>query len=740
MIKKFIFTLPFVVASLALAMPIKSVTFNGLIHLSPQIAKEITGIKAGEEFNYEVGDRAIQKLFKQGYFNDIWIEEDNGNIIINVEEKPTIALIEVKGVSEDDKDTIKGMLGLSKGMVYDKSAIKTAKNRIIKFYEAKGYFDTVVEENSESLSEKSSLKTIFKVNRGENIIITSIKLPGAKELDYDDIEPGIINKQRETFGWMWGFNDGKLKLEALPTDPNRIKDEYLKRGYLDASISNPYLRLYYDTYNANIIYKVKEGKKYKVSNIDIVIPDDLIDTQSTKDDLLLEQGDTFDVEKLRRDMKSIETKVADLGYAFVRIYPDTIQDKNSSTVAITYTIIPGNKVNIGKVIIGGNARTADHIIRRDVYVSAGELYNRTNLNESKDTLKRTGYFDDVTITEKRTSKDEVDLYVNVKEAATGSIRGGVGYGSSKGLMFDIGVTDKNIFGSGMKGTVNVSRSDDELSGKISLVNPRVYDSDYSLGGSLYAEDNDWESYDERVYGASITGGKKIGRHTNVSLQYVLEQTDLTDLDQSLIDRGYNNGKSIKSALIPSITYNNTDDYYLPRRGMIASASLEYAGVGGDEEFIKNINSFKYFYGLKDQIGYDIILRYKARLRFVWDEGYLPINERLYLGGISSVRGYDSRSIGPRNSKEYVYGGTRSFNNSVEASFPLINRIKMRWALFYDYGMIGNDNFDDYKRSSTGATLEWISPLGAINLIFAKALDDEPGDETTSFEFTIGRQF
>lgn len=740
MIKKIIYALPLVVVSLCLAMPIKSVTFNGLVHLSPQIAKEITGLKAGGEFNYEVGNRAIQKMFKQGYFDDIWIEEEDGNIIVNVLEKPTIALIEIKGVSEDDKDTIKGMLGLSKGMVYDKSSIKTAKNRIIKFYEAKGYFDTVVEENSEPLSEKSSLKTVFKVNRGENIIITSIKLPGAKELDYDDIEPGVVNKQRETFGWMWGFNDGKLRLGALPTDPDRIKDEYLKRGYLDATVSSPYLRLYYDTYNANIIYKVSEGEKYTVSGIDIVLPEKLINIEEAKEDLILEEGDTFNVEQLRRDMKRIEVKVADLGYAFVRVYPETVQDKNTSTVAITYTVIPGDVVKIGKVIIGGNARTADHVVRRDVYVSAGQLYNRTNLNETKDTLKRTGYFDDVTITEKRVSKDVVDLHVNVKEAATGSIRGGIGYGSSKGLMFDIGVSDKNIFGSGMKGTVNASRSDDELSGRLSLVNPRVYDSDYSLGGSLYAEDNDWDSYDERVYGASITGGKKIGRHTNVSLQYVLEQTDLSKLDQSLIDRGYDNGKSIKSAIIPSITYNNTDDYYLPRRGMIASASVEYAGIGGDEKFIKNINSFKYFYGLKDQIGYDIILRYKARLRLVWDEGDLPINERLYLGGINSVRGYDSRSIGPKNAMGYEYGGTRSFNNSIEASFPLINRIKMRWALFYDYGMIGDGNFDDFKRSSAGATLEWISPLGAINLIFAKAIDDKPGDETSSFEFTIGRQF
>ncbi len=740
MIKKILFALPAFLAPFACAQPVKSVTFNGLLHLSPQIAKEISGIKVGQEFNYEVGDRAIKKLFRQGYFKDIWIEEDNGNIIVNVQEKPTIALIEISGVSEDDEKNIKSILGINKGMVYDKSIIKVAKTRIVKFYEAKGYFDTIVVEESKPLSkEETSLKTVFRVNRGENIIIRSVKLSGAEALDYGDVEPAVVNKERELFGWMWGLNDGKFKPEGLLGDPERIKDEYLKRGYLDATVSNPFLRLYYDTYDANIIYKVDEGQRYKVSSIDILMPDDLYDVEELKDDLLLEEGDVFNVDKLRRDMEGMETKIADLGYAFVKVVPDVRQDKENAEVSIVYSIIPNQKVTIRKVVIGGNTRTADHVVRRDLYLSEGELYSRTDLVDTKDTLKRTGYFDDVNIEEKRVSDNEIDLLVTVKEAPTGSIKGGVGYGSTQGLMFDVGVNDKNIFGSGMIGSAYVSKSDDELSGKLSLTNPRIFDSAYSLGGSMYAQDNDWKSYDERVYGASLTLGRKIGRNTNVSLGYVLQKTDLKNLNDNLKAIGYEEGSTIKSALTPSIVYDSTDDYYLARRGIIASSSFEYAGIGGDEKFAKSISAFRYYYGLKDDIGYDIILRYKARLRFAWDRGFLPVNERLYLGGLGSVRGYDSRSIGPKRNG-YEFGGTRSFNNSIEASFPLIDRINMRWALFYDYGMIGIDKFNEYKRSSAGATLEWISPLGAINLIFAKPIDDKPGDDTSSFEFSIGRQF
>lgn len=737
--RKFL-TLLSLTASLTFGAYIKSVTFNGLVHLSPQIAREITGLDVGHNFDYTLGDTAIKELYKQGYFEDIWIEEDDGHIIVNVQEKPTIAHIDIKGISEDDKKALLPLLGVNKGMTYDGKNIERGKKRIRQFYEAKGYFDTVVEESHEPLSDEASLDVTFKVNRGENIIIRSVQLVGANNLDYDDVEPAVINKERETFGWMWGFNDGKLRLEALPSDTGKIRDEYFAKGYLDAIVSTPYLKLYENTYDANIIYQVDEGEKYAVNSITFQIPENLLDEKELKDDLILQEGDTINVKKLRRDIKNIETKIADLGYAYVRVYPETLQNKEKHLVSIVYGVEPKEKVYIRKVIIGGNSRTADKVIRRELYLTAGDLYSKTNLEDSKSALKRTGYFEDVKITQKRINKNEMDLYVDIKEAPTGSIRGGIGYGSADGLLFDLGVSDKNIFGSGLEGSVNVSRSDKELSGRISLTNPRVFDSVYSLGGSLYAEDNDWSSYDERVYGASIVLGRKIGRHFKVSLGYVLEQTELSKLDQSLLDLGYKEGKSIKSAITPAITYDNTDDYYLPRRGIVASTSLEYAGIGGDEKFIKSISVFKAYYGLMDDIDYDLILRYKARLRYVWDKGNLPINERLYLGGISSVRGYRSRTIGPKNAKGYSYGGKQSFNNSVEVSFPLISRIKMRGAFFVDYGMIGIDSFDEYERYSAGAAIEWISPLGPINLIFAQPIDKKKGDETSSFEFTIGRRF
>ena len=722
------------------AVAVKSISFEGLVRLSEDTARQIANIPIGEQLNIEQVDAAIKALHAQNYFEDIWVEEDGGNIVIHVKEKPSIARIELEGVGQNDKETILGLLGVRTGMMYDEAGVEQAKTHIRQFFEAKGYFDSVVEAKNEPLNEDArSLKVTFSVNRGEKIIIRSFEMCGAEALGYSDVELDLANKEREYLGWFWGFDSGELKVHELPMDSSRIKDVYMRKGFLDAEVSAPFLRTYPDSFNASLAYHIKEGEVYTIESITHDAPEGLLE-ENALDDLLLQAGRVINISHLRRDLEKIETMIADQGYAFVRVYPDLQQDKEAKKVNIIYHITPGEKVYVRNVRISGNSRTIDRVIRRELYLTEGSLYSRTDLIDSRNAIRRTGYFEDTAIQEERVGKDQVDLLVRVTETNTGAISGGIGYGTSKGILLSGSVSDGNIFGSGLKGTFMIERSDDELSGRISLTNPRIFDSVYNLGGSLYAEDNSWTHYDEEVLGFNISGGRKFGRYTTVNLMYTLEETTLSALSQSLIDRGYKEEASLKSSITPSISYNNTDDFYLPRIGIDASASLEYAGIGGDQKFVKNQYRFAYFYGLRDRWDYDLILRYKARFAIVWDNGELPINERLYLGGISSIRGFDSQSISPKDNTGELLGGEIYFANSIEASFPLVERFQMRGALFLDYGMIGESDLTEETRASAGVSLEWISPLGPISLIFAEPFKSESGDDTTSFEFTIGRQF
>jgi len=231
-------------ASLVQAAIVKSLKFDGLVHLSEEVASEMIGIKSGDSVDIEIIDKAIKTLYKQGYFKDVWVEEvSDGNIVFYFKEKPTVANIELDGISENDKEKVLGFLGMRKGEVYDIKKAALSELRIIKFYEAQGYFDTVVEHKTESLTE-SSVKLSFLVNRGEEVFIKSVKMCGANALEYSDIEPKIANKEAEFLPWMWGFNDGKLRLSDLPNDSARIKNVYMEYGYLDAKVSAPFLKAY----------------------------------------------------------------------------------------------------------------------------------------------------------------------------------------------------------------------------------------------------------------------------------------------------------------------------------------------------------------------------------------------------------------------------------------------------------------------------------------------------------------
>ena len=749
--KKSVFLLLVGGLSVACATQIKSIKFEGLRHLSPQVAQQISGLKVGDQIAGENTNAAISNLFAQGYFSDVYISEQGGDVTINVTEKPTIAKVEIKNVVTNDRDKINELIGLRPGQVYDEVAVKKAETRIKQYYEVKGFFDTVVEFYPKPINDdKSVILLTIEVNRGENIIIDKVNLVGADKLDYGDIEPSVANKEREILGWMWGFNDGKVKTAELPNDANRIQEEYYKKGYLDAQVSEPLLNADMNNYTADLTYYISEGEQYTVSSVDIEYPADKIklDKEKVLDDFKLEKGDTMNSAWLRRDMEKLETLVADQGYAYVRVVPKTKQNKEERTVDITYEVIPEDKVYIRNVTISGNDKTEDKVIRREMYLTEGNLYSKTDYNDSLSSLKRTGYFDEVEIKENRVSNDKIDLEVVVKEAPTGSITGGIGYGSDDGLLLSGGISDRNVFGTGLHGAFSVEKSDDALSGRISLTNPRVFDSEYSLGGAIFANDYDWDDYDEKSYGFSITGGRKLGRYTDASLTYYFEKSEIKGLNQYYAAAGYQDGKNLKSSIIPAITFNNTDDYYLPRSGVIASTSLEYAGLGGDIEYTKARGSFNYYFGLRDYIDYDIIFRYKAAAGYIWETGKkIPINEKLFLGGMKNVRGYDSRSIPKKqiclaaNNCRYIEtGGMQSFNNSFELSFPVIDRLKMRLVTFFDYGMIGDNSWNEEERYSAGAGIEWMTPMGPLQLYFVKPLNKKPHDDTNSFEFSIGSRF
>lgn len=718
---------------------IKEVRYDGLNYISPLIANEIAKVQIGKTLDIQRINQSILDFYKQGYFKDIWVTEEDGILVFHFVEKPVIASLIISGYGAGkDQAVINKEIGLKKGDVYDEMKINATKKRIIEMLEKQGRYDTIIESKIEEISQ-NALKVTLEINQGEEIIIRKANYYGRENLKVSRIEASTANKERDFLGWMWGFNNGKLQINEIETDSLRIQDLYLQKGYLDAKVSQPFLRTDFTTYDAELDYYIEEGKPYRVSGIDIVQEEMVIDDEELYSAIKTKQKKVFNISTMRKDAETLKYKVGDLGYAFARVTPDLDKDVEKSEVRIIYYIQPGKKVKVNDVIISGNSKTLDRVIRRNILLAPGDEYNMTKITRSKNSIMRSGGFDDIQIEEKRIDEENIDLLVKVKEAKTGEFSFGVGYGSYDGIMGSASIKDRNIFGTGLTAGIYLDKSQISTSYRFNIYNPAVLDSNYSLSTDVYQSQYDNFDYKEKTRGFSLIGGRRITDTLETTLGYMYQQSELSSFSNSFY-LNYYRGKYTKSSIIPGVYYDNTDSYFFPKNGWKANASLEYAGIGGDAEFLKYFGNLYFFKNLEDLIDIDLTFRFRSKLGYIQDRGYVPLNERFYLGGINSLRGYQTNSISPRDRFGTRIGANKTSYSSVELSYGLFETVPMRLSVFYDYGMLGRNDITQIRRSSTGVALEWISPIGAITFIIPKALDNKPGDNTSSFEFTMGQRF
>jgi len=753
-------------SSVASGQKITNIQFDGLIHLSPNAAKEVAGIREGDTVDVGQIDDSVKNLYSQGYFKDVWVENKGGKLVYHFDEKPIISNVQITGYgSGDEGDKLLEGAGIKKGDFYDDRRVETAKKAIIEKLEAEGYYDTVVEVSEKKVNDSYALT--FEVNKGEKVKIKKTNFLGAKKLDKDEIEVDMVNKEGGFWSWVPFFGDNDAKVDQLPYDSMRAREAYMKKGYIDAEVGSPLMRVDSASYHAEVDYLVKEGKQFRVGDISLTQNVPGFDQKKATTDLKLIKGKVFNVKKMRQDIETLQEQVGDLGYAYAKVSPNFHKDEATGTVNLQYQITPGQKVTINDVVISGNDATKDSVIRRYIYLAPGDTYSYTDLKDSKSALGRTGFFEKIDITPQQISEDKVNILVQVKETQTGSISAGGGYGSYQGAMFNASVSNKNIFGTGVAASIGFDISEISTSYNVSFTNPRIFDSEYSLSMSFFKNDYEYLDYKQDQTGGSVVFGKKLLRNLFVSagVTYIDNQSTLVD-GASVINDFLYIDQYTKSSGVIGITYDNTDDYYTPREGFLASLNMEYGVFDGDlkaselayyneyADMQKFTAKFGAYYGMEDDIDYDLILRLKLRGTYInHDENAkIPTAERLYMGGVGSIRGYSPYSlspyiIDPQTNLERRFGGDQFASASIEASIPISEAAKLRLTFFADYGTISANDIagltitqNDITRSSVGAQIEWQSPFGPINIIFAEPLDAKTEAEEAKFEFTMGTKF
>lgn len=732
------------------AYEVKEIRYEGMVHISESVALRMLDFEVGENVDDEMVDRAVVKYFKQGYFEDLRADYEDGVLTFVFKEKPIISKIELKGWKESDDEIKDSVIQIKRGSLYDEKKLEAAKKRIIDAISQDGKIDSVVEIETEKL-DNGSIKVTFVVNEGEKIIIQELKYGGVVGLESGMFDEVIANKEHQFMGWLWGRNDGKMHLSDLEYDHLRIRDFYMQYGYLDAKVDEPFVRVNFDNYTAQMSYQIEEGEAYTISGIKVIQTETVAQESELMDAITLEVNQPFNIKTFREDAQNIKTIIADKSYAYVQVVPDLRKNREDHTVEVVFKVIPGDKVRIRDVIISGNSRTLDRIIRRELYLGPGDMYSLTDLKDSRNSLGRLGFFDGNTIEEKRVDNQTMDLIVKVKEAPTGNIQVGGGYGSYGGLLLSISVNDRNVWGSGINVGVQAEKSERTQNYSFNISNPRLNDSDFSGNFSIFKSVYEYNDYTVNSDGVSVGSGHRFSRHISgyigygySSNSYKVDTTSLADL----LSYGYYFENFAKSSVTISATYDDTDDYYLPREGFDLTQSFEKAGLGADARYLKARTKFGKYYGLEKLTGIDAIARYKARFSYVADNGYLPIADRFYMGGLGSVRGYESYSLSPivteTTSTGVTYdrrvGAKQTFSNNLEISFPLVPKAKMRFVTFLDWGFIGDESLSEISRGGYGAGLEWFSPVGPIQLMFANPLNAQSGDRTAHFEFTMGQRF
>jgi len=669
----------------------------------------------------------------------------------------TISEVEIKGISNSDK--LLKMIGLKKGDRYSLAKIKRAKAAILRVLKAQGYYGSTVE--SKVKAEDDGVAVTFDVDKGDEIKIKRVKFVGNKQVPTKELEENLVNKKGNLFSWIpiIGGGGGKAVPDQLPYDQIRIREAYLERGYIDARVGEPLMKIDYNKHEAEVTYVIKhEGEPYTVSDVKLRSHLRDLDTQDLQEKLKLKPGKRFDVRKLRHDLAMIQKRVGDLGYAFAEVKPIFKKNPRNHTISVSYLINPRTKVKIHDVIITGNSKTLDYVIRRYIYLAPGDYFNYTDLQESKKELQRTGFFDKVVIKPQRINAHEINLIVEVSETQTGSIFGGVGYGTNDGFMVNVGVSDRNILGRGVGGSVKLEYGQKSHNYAISIIDPRVFNSLFSLSVGFYDSEHEFDyddantqDYTVKRRGGWISLGRKIDRYWSASIGYSYTDVRYSDytVPTGVNPRLYDSYK--KSSFTASITFDNTDDYYVPREGIYSKLYLEIAG--GDASFWKADYKFAFYYGMEDKLDYDLILRYKLHAGYIHDGGYTPVADMYTLGGArDGVRGFASGTLSPRyldttTGNTYIAGGDQMLVQSIEASIPLdmITR-NMRLTGFIDYGMIRNTIDPQVvdkgwiNRASIGAQIEWRSPFGPINFVFATPINKKSGDDTAVFEFNMGGKF
>jgi len=703
--------------------------------------------KAGDVLDNDRTDADIRSIFKLGQFRDVQVSTEPGSkglvLVYSVIEKPIIREILFEGNKELKQDKLLEGLPLRRNAVFSQRDLDAAVAKVKKQYQDEGYYLAEVTPQVVQRSTTEYLITL-QVVEGNKIRIDTINFEGNTAFSPRKLR-GVMETKEEWFmSWLTGA--GTYKEEVLKNDALLIADHYMNNGYINVKVGEPQIKLSEDRESLVVNIAITEGDQYRIGSIafagDILYPE-----KEIREKLKSESGELFSRANLRADIGTLTDMTADKGYAFNNVNPQTKQDQEKKLLDLTFDVEKGELVYIERISIAGNSKTRDKVARRELRLLEGELYSATGFKRSKQNLMNTGYFEEANVaTTKGSAANKLNVNVDLKEKATGAFTIGGGYSSLDGLIFQGSVSQSNFLGLGLKANVSAAIGGSSNTYSVGLTDPYFLDSKWTLGADLYRSEREWDDYYLRRTGFDIKAGYPISDYVGTFLMYKYEIKDVyeyTDAWKQAHDQYGNDlyqiGQSTTSAIYASITHNNTDYHFDPSTGMVNTLSLEYAGLGGDNKYVRETLDNTIYYPL----WWKFVVSTKLVLGAVQEAGgKVPLDERFYLGGIGTLRGYEARTVGERDQFGNYIGGEKELFGNVELKFPLLSEFGIKGVAFFDYGNAWDGGFKPPKLlMSYGGGIRWASPMGPLRLEYGIPINPNPGESKSGrFEFAMGSMF
>ncbi len=746
---------------------IARVDIDGNTKVDEQAIKIHIQSKAGASFDPATVDADVRAIYAMGFFTNVEVErreEPDGVVLVfHVQEQPLIASVAIEGNKKVKTEDLEAALKVRPRTVLDSEKLRRGVADAKKLYEEKGYLDVTITPRIEpSPNIPGEVAVTYVVDEGKIVRIQHIEIEGNKTFSDRKVKGVMTTKEEWLLSRFTGA--GVLNAEALKTDTERVTAFYYDNGYITVRVDEPVVERRED--GLYVTVKIDEGDQFKVGKIDFA--GDVRSDLDLSKDLELESGEIFKSSQLRQDILKLTDKYGDVGYAFVNIEPQTEIDPTEKIVDVTYKIDKGPEVEIDKIAITGNTKTRDKVIRRELKVQEQERFSGTNLKKSRDALNRLGFFSEVNLTTQRgRSEEKLDLLVDVKEGQTGALTAGAGFSSADSLLFNARVSENNLFGRGQRVVLNADFGSIRQNFIASFTEPYLFDVPLSATVDGFRWRLEFDDFTRGGTGAGVRlsyplvdlGYERLGRFSleevRIGAEYRFEQAEITDINRhsppSVVAA---EGTFLTSSIRPLITRNTLNSLYDPTRGSNEEFSVEYAGLGGETEFIKIDARARFYWPIykSNLLGTFV---YSIGGAFGYGHGFgntgseLPLFERYFPGGINSIRGFRTRTLGPREpirnpqgeeTDTDPIGGSLQLIVNNEIIFPIVEQLGLKGVVFFDTGnaWLNDQGYDlGDLRYAVGGGIRWLSPLGPIRIEIGFPLDRKSFEKSSVVLFSFG---